>query len=86
MSSKKTFDDQLLPLKELSKYSGLSIRTLRYMLKKSRVGPLPHLRTDGKILVRRSEFDLFIEGFRVSPENTKSIGKDSGHTSPYSNN
>lgn len=59
------FDDSYLPLRELSIYSGLSVRTLRgYLSHISR--PLPHYRVGGKVLVKRSEFDQWAETFRVT--------------------
>lgn len=52
-----------LPLKALAVYSGLGLRTLRgYLAHPSR--PLPHYRVGGKVLVRASEFDEWIAGFR----------------------
>ena len=48
-------------LKSLSEYSSLAIPTLRDYLK---IG-LPHFRLKGKILVRRSDFDTWIEHYRV---------------------
>ncbi len=54
-----------MPLKSLSKYSGLSVRTLRTYLSKA-VGPLPHYRPGGKVLVKRSEFDDWISGFKAT--------------------
>ena len=55
--------DAYLSLRELSVYSGLSIRTLRGFL----VHPLrslPHYRMAGKILVKRSEFDRWMQEYR----------------------
>jgi excisionase family DNA binding protein len=49
----------------LAKYSGLSVRTLRGCLS-DRTRPLPHYRVGGKILVRRSDFDVWVSQFRVS--------------------
>jgi excisionase family DNA binding protein len=63
--SKKTIfnhDDQYLDLKGLSKYSGLSVRTLRDHIKTK---GLPCFKVKGKILVRKSEFDDWMEQFRV---------------------
>jgi hypothetical protein len=55
--------DPYLSLKALAAYSGLSVRKLRDQLRHpSR--PLPHYRVDGKILVRRSEFDAWIAAYR----------------------
>ena len=56
--------DAYLPLRALAGYSGLSVRTLRGYLSHAS-SPLPHYRIGGKVLVRRSEFDQWVEGFRV---------------------
>ena len=56
-------DNQLLDLKGLSRYSSLGIPTLRDYL---RSGGLPHFKLRGKILVRVSEFNGWIESFRVN--------------------
>jgi hypothetical protein len=56
--------DPYLSLRALAAYSGLSIRTLRGFL--TRTPPaqaLPCYRLEGKILVRRSTFDAFMEQF-----------------------
>jgi hypothetical protein len=46
-------------------YSGLSIRTLRgYLSHLSR--PLPHYRIGGKVLVKRSEFDVWASAFKAN--------------------
>jgi excisionase family DNA binding protein len=57
--------DPYLPLKELSQYSGLSLRKLRQHLTDP-VHPLPHYRVGGKILVRQSDFDAWMNNFRVA--------------------
>ena len=52
-----------LPLRALSVYAGLSVRTLRgYLSHPAR--PLPHYRVGSKVLVKRSEFDAWVSGFR----------------------
>ncbi len=52
-----------LSLRALSAYSDLSVRTLRgYLSHPAR--PLPHYRVGGKVLVKRSEFDAWVSGFR----------------------
>lgn len=56
--------DPYLPLHELATYSGLSIRSLRRAVA-DRLHPLPHYRPRGKkIVVRRSEFDRWIQSFK----------------------
>ena len=54
--------DRLLDLRGLSKYSSLGVPTLRDYL---RSDGLPHFKLKGKILVRISEFDKWLESFRV---------------------
>lgn len=56
--------DRLLSLRSLSNYSGLSPRTLRDHLHNP-ICPLPHFRVGGKILIRQSEFNRWIEHFRA---------------------
>ena len=55
--------DPFLSLRALAGYSGLSIRKLRDFLERPQ-HPLPCYRVGGKILVRRSEFDLWIAAYR----------------------
>ena len=58
-----TVEAGYLPLRALSVYAGLSVRTLRgYLTHPAR--PLPHYRVGGKVLVKRSEFDGWASGFR----------------------
>jgi excisionase family DNA binding protein len=54
--------DRLLDLKGLSEHSSLGVPTLRDYL---RSGGLPYFKLRGKILVRLSEFDQWLEAFRV---------------------
>jgi len=49
-------------LKSLSTYSHLSVKTLRKYLSE-----LSHYRVGGKILVKQSDFDEWIERFRKEP-------------------
>jgi hypothetical protein len=75
--------DPWLSLEALSQYSGLSVRSLRgYLADPHR--PLPHYRmrephviatasgrprtVSGKILVRRSDFDRWMQSFRYVPD------------------
>ncbi len=57
--------DQYLDLKALSAYSSMAVPTLRDHLRDIRA-PLPHFKVKGKILVKRSEFNNWLEGFRVN--------------------
>ena len=58
--------DPYLDLRGLAEYSTLSLRTLaRHLGDPTR--PLPHYKVRGKILVRRSEFDAWMQGFRRHP-------------------
>jgi hypothetical protein len=58
--------DPFLSLRALAAYSSLSVRTLRTFLE--RIPPaqaLPCYRLDGKVLVRRSDFDGYMAQFRT---------------------
>lgn len=55
-----TMLDPLLSLKALADYSSLGPRTLRQYLELPPEDALPCYRLPGKILVRRSEFDVWI--------------------------
>jgi hypothetical protein len=54
---------EYLDLKGLSAYASLPVPTLRDYMKSC---GLPCFKVRGKLLVKRSEFDAWIEGFRVS--------------------
>lgn len=55
--------DPYLPLRAASAYVGLSVRSLRSWLVHPTC-PLPCYRVGGKILLRRSELDRWLSGFR----------------------
>lgn len=59
-----TYLDPFLSLRALADYSGLSVRTLRAYLELAPHQALPCYRVGGKILVRRSSFDAWIEQYR----------------------
>ena len=54
--------DCYLDLKALSKYSSMGVPTRREHL---RGGGLPYFKVKGKVLIRRSEFDAWVEQYRV---------------------
>jgi hypothetical protein len=56
--------DPFLSLRTLATYSGLSTRTLRRFVELPLDEALPCYRLPGKVLVRRSEFDAWIERYR----------------------
>ncbi|MBI4271555.1 MAG: hypothetical protein HY615_14565 [Candidatus Rokubacteria bacterium] len=61
-----TLLDPYLSLKALAAYSSLSTRTLRSFINRPPAEALPCYRvTEGKLLVRRSEFDAFIAQYRA---------------------
>jgi hypothetical protein len=67
--------DPYLSLRALATYSGCSIRWLRDRLVDAS-HPLPCYRVEGKVLVRRSEFDVWIARFRSQgrPEVERLVG------------
>ena len=54
--------DQYFDLKGLSVYSAVSVGSLRDYVKTG----LPHFKLKGKILVRKSEFDAWLERYRIN--------------------
>ena len=58
-----TLNDQYFDLRGLSAYSALGVGTLRDHIKS---GNLPAFKVKGKILIRRSEFDIWLEDYRVN--------------------
>ena len=58
-----TLKDQYFDLKGLSAYSAVSVGSLRDYLKS---GGLPFFKLRGKLLIKRSEFDAWLEGYRVN--------------------
>ena len=59
--------DPFLSLRTLAAYSGLSVRTWRSHLTDPS-HPLPAYRVGGRLLVRVSEFDSWIQGHRAQRE------------------
>jgi excisionase family DNA binding protein len=55
--------DQYYDLKGLAAYSALKVPTLRDYIKS---GDLPCFKVKGKILIKRSEFDTWLENYRVN--------------------
>ena len=56
-----------LGLSDLTQYADISERTLRSWIY-SPVDPLPATKVCGKILVRRSEFDAYLQRHRLKPQ------------------
>jgi excisionase family DNA binding protein len=67
MARNLTIDRGWLSLRELTEYASVSERTLREWLHRS-TDALPAVRVDGKILVRKSEFDAWLERHRIQPD------------------
>jgi len=58
--------DPYLSLRALAEYSSLSVRTLRTFLERTPPAQaLPCYRLAGKVVVRRSDFDRFMEQYRA---------------------
>lgn len=55
--------DQFFDLRGLSAYSSLAVPTLRDYV---RSRDLPCFKLKGKILIRKSEFDTWVESFRMN--------------------
>jgi len=71
---KITLKDQYFDLKGLSAYSAVSVGSLRNYLKS---GGLPFFKLRGKLLIKRSEFDTWLERYRVNKrQNIDSLVND----------
>ncbi len=57
--------DLLFDLRGLHAYSSMAVPTLREYL--AGADGIPHFKLRGKILVRRNEFNRWLEKFRVDP-------------------
>lgn len=67
--------DPYFTLAALSQYSGLANRTLRKWMADP-MRPLPVYRVGGKLLVRVSEFDAWVSGFRADGGSLKAMVDD----------
>ena len=72
MKKQADISDQYFDLPRLSEYSCLGIGTLRDYIKTG----LPCFKLKGKLLIRRSEFDQWIEKFRYEKESVKDIADE----------
>lgn len=66
--------DQYLDLRRLAEYSNLAVPTLRDYLRG--LNPIPHFKLKGKVLVKQSEFDRWIESFRVDASKLEKVVND----------
>jgi len=66
------FEDQYLDLKTLAEYSCLSVRTIREYLSDAD-NPIPSFCLKRKILVKKSEFDRWMEGNRADDSEIDNI-------------
>lgn len=66
MASVLQIEREWLGIRELTKYASVSDRTLREWMHREN-DALPAVRVDGKILVRRSQFDSWLERHRIRP-------------------
>jgi hypothetical protein len=73
MANELTIDREWFSLRELTEYASLSERTLREWLHRS-TDALPAVQVDGKILVRKSQFDNWLECHRIQPGAPVDVG------------
>jgi helix-turn-helix protein len=62
----ETINREWLGLRDLTYYAHVSERTIRSWIR-SPVNPLPAVKVSGKVLVRKSDFDAFLQRFRIRP-------------------
>jgi hypothetical protein len=66
--------EKYLDLRGLAEYSSLAVPTLRDYLRG--LNPIPHYKLRGKVLVKQSEFDRWMEGFRVDASTLDQVVAD----------
>lgn len=66
--------EKYLDLRGLALYSSLAVPTLRDYLRG--LNPIPHYKLKGKVLVKQSEFDHWMEGFRVDASRLEQVVAD----------
>lgn len=66
MKSERSISLEWLDLQALTKYAALSINTIREWIHND-VDPLPAVQVGGKLLIRKSEFDTYLDRHRVKP-------------------
>lgn len=68
-----TLKDQYFDLQGLQAYSSFKVSTLRDYIRRD---GLPAFKARGKVLVKRSEFDAWMEHHRMEGMDAKSIARD----------
>ena len=72
MATAPKLDREWFSLRQLTEYAAVSERTLREWLHRE-TDPLPGVRVDGKILIRRSLFDTWLERHRIQPRSSVDV-------------
>ena len=77
MRNGRLIEPNYFDLKTIAVYSSCSVRWLRARLV-DRTHPLPHHRVEGKLLVKKEDFDHWIEAYRVcqQPQEVNRIVED----------
>lgn len=68
-SSSSAVEMEWLDLRQLTRYAAVSERTLREWIH-SETNPLPASRVHAKLLVRRRDFDRWLESHRLKPSSS----------------
>ncbi len=65
--------DYYMDIKSLARHSGISVRKLKDLIRHPDY-PLPVFKVEGSIRIKKSEFEKWINRFRLSPEqNTNAV-------------
>jgi hypothetical protein len=59
--------DYYMDVKALSRYSGISVRRLKDLIRHPEY-PLPAYKIGGSIKIKKSEFEIWVNKFRLIPE------------------
>ncbi len=73
-NSQQRVQMEWLDLRALTQYAGVSERTVREWIHRAQ-NPLPAVKVDKKILVRRTQFDRWLEAHLLQPADSVNIGR-----------
>lgn len=64
--------DYYMGIKSLSRYSGISIRKLKDLIRHPEY-PLPAYKVDGSIRIKKSEFEIWVNKFRLAQDTSANV-------------
>jgi excisionase family DNA binding protein len=66
--------DYFMNIKTLSRYSGISVRKIKDLIRHPDY-PLPAYKVGGSIKIKKSEFETWLNKFRLTPEKSTNVNE-----------